>query len=110
MVKVLFDVLLIEPSIVVPSGEENAEARTGHLRTHSGDREIDLIVEGQNKRVIAIEVKLKRTIKDDDVRNLRWLESTIGNELLDAIVITTGETAYRRSDGIGVVPAALLGP
>lgn len=89
---------------------QNAEARTGHLRTHSGDREIDLIVEGQNKRVIAIEVKLKRTIDDDDVRNLRWLASTIGNELLDAIVITTGETAYRRSDGIGVVPAALLGP
>jgi uncharacterized protein len=89
---------------------QNAEATTGHLRTHSGNREIDLIVEGQNKQVVAIEVKLKRTIKDDDVRNLHWLKSTIGDELLDAIVITTGETAYRRSDGIGVVPAALLGP
>lgn len=89
---------------------QNAEATTSHLRTHGGDREIDLIIEGQNKRVIAIEVKLKRTIKDDDVRNLLWLKSTIGDELLDAIVITTGETAYRRPDGIGVVPAALLGP
>lgn len=87
-----------------------AEARTGHLRTFSGDREIDLIVEAHDKRVIAIEVKLKRTIKDDDTRNLRWLQATIGDELLDAIVITTGESAYRRPDGIGVVPAALLGP
>ena len=89
---------------------QNAEARTGHLRTHSGNREVDLIVEGENKRVVAIEVKLKRTLKDDDVRNLQWLKSAIGDELLDAIVITTGEAAYRRPDGIGVVPAALLGP
>lgn len=35
---------------------------------------------------------------------------TIGDELLDAIVVTTGPEAYRRRDGIGVVPAALLGP
>ncbi|MEX2447695.1 MAG: DUF4143 domain-containing protein [Solirubrobacterales bacterium] len=87
-----------------------AEARTGHLRTFSGNREVDLIVEAQDKRVVAIEVKLKRTVKDDDTRNLRWLQATIGDELLDAILITTGETAYRRPDGIGVVPAALLGP
>jgi predicted AAA+ superfamily ATPase len=87
-----------------------AEARTGHLRTFSGNREVDLIVESQDKRVIAVEVKLKRTIKDDDTRNLHWLMETIGDELLDAIVVTTGETAYRRPDGIGVVPAALLGP
>lgn len=89
---------------------QRAEARTGHLRTFSGNREVDLIVESQDKRVVAVEVKLKRTIKDDDTRNLRWLMETIGDELLDAIVITTGETAYRRPDGIGVVPAALLGP
>jgi uncharacterized protein len=89
---------------------QSAEATTGHLRTFSGDREVDLIVEALDKRVVAIEVKLKRTVADDDVRTLRWLQSKIGDELLDAIVITTGENAYRRSDGIGVVPAALLGP
>ena len=89
---------------------QRAEARTGHLRTFSGSREVDLIVEAQDKRVVAVEVKLKRTIKDDDTRNLRWLKETIGDELLDAIVITTGDAAYRRPDGIGVVPAALLGP
>jgi uncharacterized protein len=89
---------------------QRAEARTGQLRTFSGNREVDLVVEAQDKRVVAIEVKLKRTIRDDDTRSLHWLGETIGDELLDAIVITTGETAYRRPDGIGVVPAALLGP
>jgi uncharacterized protein len=89
---------------------QSAEATVGHLRTFSGDREVDLIVEGQNKRIVAIEVKLKRTIKDEDVRNLRWLGEKIGDEMLDALIITTGDTAYRRPDGIGVVPAVLLGP
>jgi hypothetical protein len=48
-----------------------------------------LIVEAQDKRVVAIEVKLKRTIKDDDTRNPHWLREQIGDELLDAIVIST---------------------
>lgn len=34
----------------------------------------------------------------------------IGDDLRDAVVINTGTTAYRRRDGIAVVPAALLGP
>lgn len=89
---------------------QGAEATIGHLRTFSGDREVDLIVEGQDKRVVAIEVKLKRAVADDDLRGLHWLRSKIGDDLADAIVVTTGQTAYRRPDGIGVVPAALLGP
>ena len=32
------------------------------------------------------------------------------DELIDAIVVHTGPRAYRRTDGIAVVPAALLGP
>jgi hypothetical protein len=31
-------------------------------------------------------------------------------DLIDAVVVTAGEYAYRRRDGIAVVPAALLGP
>jgi predicted AAA+ superfamily ATPase len=87
-----------------------AEARVGHLRTASGEHEVDLIVERADGRVVAIEVKLARTVSDDDVRHLRWLASRLGDELLDAVVVTTGPAAYRRSDGIAVVPAALLGP
>jgi len=89
---------------------QRSEARVGHLRTHRGDHEVDLIVERGDHRVLAIEVKLAHTVRDDDVRHLRWLRDRLGDELLDAIVITTGSDAYRRSDGIGVVPAALLGP
>ncbi|ODS53903.1 MAG: hypothetical protein ABS36_11900 [Acidobacteria bacterium SCN 69-37] len=81
-----------------------------HLRTRGDLREIDLIVERGDRRVVAIEVKLTQRVDDADVRNLRWLAATIGDDLLDAVVVTTGRTAYRRRDGIAVVPAALLGP
>jgi len=52
----------------------------------------------------------------DSLRHLGWaalsggLHSRLGADLLDAVVITTGQHAYRSPDGIAVIPAALLGP
>lgn len=89
---------------------QGAEARVRHLRTHAGEHEVDLIVERDDHRVIAVEVKLAHTVKERDVRHLHWLAEQIGEDLLDAVVVTTGTDAYRRKDGIAVVPAALLGP
>lgn len=87
-----------------------AEARVHHLRTKGGEREIDFIVERSDGRVVAVEVKLSQTVADGDVRHLRWLGDQMGDDLIDSIVITTGPEAYRRRDGVAVVPAALLAP
>lgn len=87
-----------------------AEARVGHLRTAAGEREVDLIVERSDGRVLGIEVKLSATVDDRHLGHLRWLGGRIGEDLLDAVVINTGQYAYRRRDGIAVIPAALLGP
>lgn len=86
-----------------------AEARVFHFRDKGGVHEVDLIVEGRDQRIVAIEVKLTRTVTDKDVRHLLWLRDRLGDRLLDAVVVTTGPEAYRRQDGIAVVPAALLG-
>ncbi len=86
-----------------------AEARAGHLRTAGGKQECDLIIERADGRVVAIEVKLAREVRERDVRHLRWLGEKLGDDLLDAVVVTAGPSAYRRPDGIAVVPAALLG-
>jgi predicted AAA+ superfamily ATPase len=86
------------------------DATVGHLRTKNSEREIDLIVEGNDRQVVAIEVKLAATVSDQDVRHLNWLRREIGDRLRDRVVITTGQQAYRRSDGVAVVPLALLGP
>jgi predicted AAA+ superfamily ATPase len=86
-----------------------AEARVSHLRTHRGDHEIDLIIE-RDGGVLALEVKLTQVPAERDIQHLRWLESQLGDQVLDSVIITTGPEAYRRPDGIAVIPAALLGP
>ena len=87
-----------------------AEASVGHLRTKGGRHEVDLIVERDDGKVVAIEVKLGAVPRNEETKHLTWLAEELGDEFLDAVVITTGRDAYRRSDGIAVVPAALLGP
>lgn len=87
-----------------------AEASVGHLRTRNGDHEVDLVLVRDDGRVVAVEVKLSSTVSDHDTRHLRWLADRLGDRLLDAVVVTTGPQAYRRPDGIGVVPLGLVGP
>jgi predicted AAA+ superfamily ATPase len=98
---------LVAQSVLVYA--EAAGAQVGHLRQNDGRREIDLIVE-KGQAVVAIEVKLATTVTDQDVKHLVWLRQQLGQNLVNAAVITTGQVAYRRPDGINVVPAALLGP
>jgi len=87
-----------------------AHATVGHLRTQNTDQEIDIIVEGPDRRVVAIEVKVSAAPTSDDARHLNWLRQQIGDRLADRVCLTTGPYAYRRDDGVAVVPLALLGP
>lgn len=87
-----------------------AEASVSHMRTYAGEHEVDLIVERRDGRVLAIEVKLTSAPDESDVRQLKWMKEQLGDDVLDAALVTTGKQAYRREDGIAVVPAALLGP
>jgi predicted AAA+ superfamily ATPase len=86
------------------------EAHVGHLRTARGRQEVDLIVERADGSVLAIEIKLTRSVSGEDAKQLTWLTHKLGDRLLDRVIITTGPEAYRREDGIAVVPLALLGP
>lgn len=97
-------------TLCVRVAAQAAEARVGHLRTRNGDHEIDLVVVRRDGRIIAVEVKLSGTIDDRDVRHLHWIRERLGAQVLDAIVLTTGPDAFRRPDGIGVIPLAMLGP
>lgn len=87
-----------------------AGAAVGHLRTRDKAREVDLVIGGGDRRDVAVEVKLSASISDRDVRHLNWLDEELGDRLADRVVIATGEYAYRRADGVAVVPLVLLGP
>jgi hypothetical protein len=53
-------------------------------------------------------VKLKSAITDHDVRHLLWLKESLPEQIVDLVVINTGAHAYRRQDGVAVIPLALL--
>jgi hypothetical protein len=103
----LFESLVAQSVRVYAQG---ADANTGHFRTHRGQHEVDLIVERRDGKVVACETKLAATVGDDDVKHLLWLAGRLGSDVVDMVVLTTGPEAYRRPDGVAVVPAVLLGP
>ena len=86
-----------------------ARADVGHLRTGNGEHEVDLVLEGREGQVLGIEVKLAAAVVDRDVRHLLWLREQLPHDVVDLVVLTTGGAAYRRPDGVAVVPLALVG-
>lgn len=87
-----------------------AFADVRHFREYSGRHEVDFIVLRDDGKVIAVESKIAASVDDGDVKHLHWLESQMPGQVIDKVILTTGPTAYRRTDGVAVVPLALLGP
>ena len=82
-----------------------------HYRDKSG-LESDLIVRLRDGRWAAIEVKLGKKQIDEAAENLLSLKARIDEDKMGSasflMVITGGQYAYRRSDGVLVVPIACL--
>ena len=86
-----------------------AGATVAHLRDQNNRREVDIIVQREDSSVVAIEVKMSTRVRPADVVSLNWLDAEIGPQLLDKVLVNTGDSAYRRKDGVLVLPLALLG-
>ncbi|UYQ78371.1 DUF4143 domain-containing protein [Glutamicibacter sp. JL.03c] len=84
------------------------DAQVSHFRDHDGRHEIDFIVHRGHAEAVGFEVKLKSSITDHDVRHLLWLKESAPDQIVDLVVINTGAYAYRRPDGVAVIPLALL--
>ena len=96
-------------TLSVKVAAQATRARVGHLRTLNGDHEVDLMVEGREGQVVGIEVKLSASVDSHDVKHLLWLKEHLKDNVADLVIVTTGKYAYRRQDGVAVVPLALLG-
>lgn len=107
MLGALFECLAIQHLRVFA---HNNNARVYHARTQGGRVEIDIIIERRDGRFLPIEVKLSPNPPARAFQHLHQLQELSGNAMLDGVVITTGTEAYRRKDGIAIVPLALLGP
>lgn len=88
---------------------EATQCSLAHFRTRDGEREIDLIVETGYQKYLAVEVKYADSVAAADGKHLQWLRETLPEADITPIIIYTGPRAYRRDDGIAVIPFAMLG-
>ncbi len=87
------------------------DASVLHYRERGGELEVDLIVERRDGVWAGIEVKLGGDLVDEAAGALVRLMETRAPSPPAALVVLTGtEYAYRRKDGVMVVPLGLLGP
>ena len=78
-----------------------------HYRSPDG-REIDLVLELDDSRIVAIEVKAASSVSAADTRHLRWLEERLGSRLVAGVVLTT-DSVIRPSGGrLWSLPVAAL--
>lgn len=78
-------------------------ATTGHWRTHDG-AEVDLVVEFDDGRILAVEVKADTSVAGRDLRGLRTLRDELGAAFVAGAALHTGERSYTPEDRIHVLP------
>jgi len=91
-----------------------AESQGGHVfhyREHSGDLEVDLVVEQTDGSWAGFEVKLGGDLIDDAAAALTRMADTRVTRAPSVLAVITGtEFGYRRPDGVWVIPLGCLGP
>lgn len=78
-----------------------------HFRTQAG-QEVDVVLEGQNKKIIGIEVKSSGKIDNVDLAGLKKLKEIAGDKFVKGIVLYTGEHAIALDDDIYALPISAL--
>lgn len=75
----------------------------GHWRTSDGD-EVDFVIEFEDGRVIAFEVKAGERVPGKDLAGLRKLRQAAGNRFIAGVALSTGPRSYTYEDRIHVMP------
>lgn len=79
----------------------------GHWRTRDGT-EVDLVVETDDGRVSALEIKAGSRVRGSDLSGLRLLRDKLGERFVAGAALYTGERSYTYDDRIHVLPVDRL--
>ncbi|HEX9890286.1 MAG TPA: ATP-binding protein [Nitriliruptorales bacterium] len=82
-------------------------ALIGHWRTHDGV-EVDLVVETDDGRVAAVEVKASSRMRGADLRGLELLRDKLGQRFVGGVALYTGGRSYTAADRVHVLPVDRL--
>lgn len=74
-----------------------------HFRTQNG-QEVDIVLEGQNKKIVGIEVKASSKIDAKDLQGLKKLKEIAGNKFTRGIILYTGEHAIPLDEQFWALP------
>ncbi len=78
-----------------------------HYRDSRG-REIDLLIERPDGRLIAVEVKAGATVRPADAKHLRWLQDLVGDRFELGLILYTGQQPLAISNRILALPLSSL--
>ena len=82
-------------------------ARPYHYRDRDG-REVDLLLEGRDGSIVALEVKAGATVRAEDFRHLAFLRDALGDRFHRGAVLYTGDKTLDFGDRLVVTPIAAL--
>jgi uncharacterized protein len=85
----------------------DAPVTVGYFRTESGD-EVDLVLERDDGQVIAFEIKAGTRVSGEDLRGLRLLKDRLGPRLQEAVILYSGQYAYRHEDWAWILPLSQI--
>lgn len=85
----------------------DAPVQRGHWRTRDGD-EVDLVLEREDGKIAAVEVKASSRVPTRELRGLLNLRRKLASQFLGGVVLYTGAQTYAHDSGLLVVPIARL--
>lgn len=75
-----------------------------HLRLEHGRREVDLLLEASDGRIVGIEIKATSAPTRDMARHLGWLRDQLGAAFVQGVVFHTGPRSFRLDERIVALP------
>lgn len=78
-----------------------------HFRSQTG-QEVDVILENPAGQIVAIEIKSATTAKAEDFQGLKFLESTIGERLINGIVFYCGSQIIPFGRNLYALPISMM--
>jgi predicted AAA+ superfamily ATPase len=79
----------------------------GHWRTHDGD-EVDLVLEREDGKVAALEVKAGSRVAGSELRGLMKLRRKLAGQFMGGLVLYTGTRSYSPETDLHILPIARL--
>ncbi|THV21674.1 ATP-binding protein [Glycomyces paridis] len=79
-----------------------------HLRQEDGTRDVDLVIELADQRVIAVEIKADAAPPRKAAKHLLWMRDALGDQFAHGLLLHTGPLATRLEDRITAAPISAV--